>query len=67
MAYFQNKNPDLAKFWMVLQCTMLVYYMSIWSISWLFGIFVAIWYILWFLVHNPRFGILYQVKSGNPA
>jgi hypothetical protein len=31
------------------------------------GIFMAIWYILCFLVYFSRFGILYREKSGNPA
>jgi hypothetical protein len=30
-------------------------------ITWAFGCFVLIWYIF------PRFGILYQEKSGNPG
>jgi hypothetical protein len=47
MACFQTKNPDLGKFWRVLQWKMLVYFMAIWSILLPFGIFVAIWYILW--------------------
>jgi hypothetical protein len=33
-----------------------------------FGIFCAIWYILWlFVVSFPRFGMLWQEKSGNPG
>jgi hypothetical protein len=28
---------------------------------------MAIWYILWSWYISPRFGILYQEKSGNPA
>jgi hypothetical protein len=42
MAYFQTKNPDLGKFWRVLQWKMFLYYMAICSILWLFGIFLAI-------------------------
>jgi hypothetical protein len=45
-----------------------IYFMNIWNILWLFGIFVPIlvyfpqfWYIF------PNFGILYQEKSGNPV
>jgi hypothetical protein len=55
-----------------------VYFVTIWYILWLFGVFcdhlvyfMAIWYILWlfgifygYLVYFSRFGILYQ--SGNP-
>jgi hypothetical protein len=41
MVCFQTKNPDLGKFWRVLQWKILVYFMTIWSILlflWLFGI-----------------------------
>jgi hypothetical protein len=51
MVNFQTKNTNLGKFWRSLE----------WYILWPFGNFVAIWYIF------PRFGILCQVKSGNPA
>jgi hypothetical protein len=40
---------------------MLVYFMTIWSILWLFGLFDG------YLVYFPRFGILHQEKSGNPV
>jgi hypothetical protein len=66
MAYFQTKNPDLGKFWRLLQWKLFVYYTAVWSILrlfgifcahlvyfWPFGIFLAIWYILW------PFGIFY--------
>jgi hypothetical protein len=33
-----------------------------WYILWPFGNLVAIWY-----AFSPRFGILYQEKSGNPG
>jgi hypothetical protein len=69
MAYFQTQNPNLGKFWRVLQWKMLVYFMAIWSTY-----ITAIWYILWpfgvfygFLVYLYCFGMLYQDKSGNPA
>jgi hypothetical protein len=39
----------------------LEYYAAIWYILWPFGDVLVIWYIF------PRFGILYQEKSGNPA
>jgi hypothetical protein len=82
MEYFQNKNPDLGKFRSALQWKMLVYYLAIWSILRLFGIFCGHWYILrsfgkcilWpfgsfygHLVHFSSFGVLYQEKSGNPG
>jgi hypothetical protein len=53
MAYFQTKNPNLGKFWRVLQSKMQVYFMAIWSILRPFGIFgdhlvpfLFIWYII---------------------
>jgi hypothetical protein len=65
---FQTKNLNFGKFWRALHRKMLVYFMAIWSISRLSGIpygileyFMVIWYIF------PRFGTLYQGKSGNPA
>jgi hypothetical protein len=39
----------------------LEYFNAIFYILWPFGVFVSIWNIF------PRFGILYQEKSGNPA
>jgi hypothetical protein len=39
----------------------LVHFMVIWYILWTFGIFCGN------LVYFPRFGILYQEKSVNPA
>jgi hypothetical protein len=66
MLCFQTKNPNLGKFWRVLQWKILVYFMTIWYILRPLEIFyghleyfVVIWYI------SPRFGILYQEKSGN--
>jgi hypothetical protein len=46
MAYFRTKNTNLGNFWRVLQWKMfvyffghLVYFIAIWYILWLFGIF----------------------------
>jgi hypothetical protein len=68
MVCFQTKNPNLGKFWRVLQWKILAPSMTIWSILRPLEIFyghlvhfVVIWYI------SPRFGNLYQEKSGNPA
>jgi hypothetical protein len=68
MFCFQTKNPNLGKFWRVLQWKILVDVMIIWSIllpmETFYGHlvdFVVIWYIF------PHFGILYQGKSGNPG
>jgi hypothetical protein len=53
MVCFQTKNPNLGKFWRVLQWKMLVYFRTIWSILRPLEIFygqvvyfVFIWYIL---------------------
>jgi hypothetical protein len=43
----QTKNANLGKFCRVFQWKMLVYVITIWSISWPFGIFVAILEFLW--------------------
>jgi hypothetical protein len=68
MVYFQTKNPNMGNFCKVLQWKMLVYFMAIWSISQLFGIFAAIYYVLWSFGNVlARFGMLCQEKSGNPA
>jgi hypothetical protein len=57
----EARLPDMGKFLTVLQWKMLVYYVSIWYIFWLLGIFfgylgkiLAIWSSI------SRFGILYQ-------
>jgi hypothetical protein len=67
MVCFQISN-DLVKFWRALQWKILVYFLTIWSILRPLQIFyghmsyfVVIWYVY------PRFGILYQEKSGNPG
>jgi hypothetical protein len=52
---FPTKNPNLGKFWRVLEWKMLVYFMDI-----------VFFYD--YLVFFPRFfGMLYQEKSGNPG
>jgi hypothetical protein len=68
MVYFQTENPNLGKFWKVLQWKMFGIFRAILSISRPTGIFyghlvhfVVIWYIF------TRFGMLYREKSGNPA
>jgi hypothetical protein len=57
MAYFQTKNPNLGKFWMVLEWKELVYFKATRSIILPFYghsvYFVVIWYF-------PRFGMSYQ-------
>jgi hypothetical protein len=68
MVFFQTKNPNLGKFWRVLQWKMLVCFITVWNILRPFGRFhghlvdfMVTWYIL------SSFGKLYQQKSGNPA
>jgi hypothetical protein len=47
MVCFQTKNPNLGKFCRALECKMLVYFMVIWNILGLFGIFYGHLVILW--------------------
>jgi hypothetical protein len=61
MAYFQNKNPDLGKFWRVLhgRC-----WYIIWPICLLYAYlayFVAIW-----CIYVISFGLFYQEKIWQP-
>jgi hypothetical protein len=67
MVRFQTKNPNMGKFWGVLQWKILVYFMTIWSILRPLEMFYG--HLLYFVVIyiSPRFGILYQEKSGNPG
>jgi hypothetical protein len=68
MVRFQTKNPNLGKFWRVLQWKMLVHFMSIWSILRPLEIFngrLVYFVVSWNIF--PRFGMLYQEKSGNPG
>jgi hypothetical protein len=68
MAFFQTKNPNLGEFRRIYQFEdvgiffwRLVYFTAI---SYIFGhllYYMVIWYIF------PRFGMLYQEKSGNPG
>jgi hypothetical protein len=46
--YFQTKDPNLGKFWRVLQWKMLVYFMRIWSILRQIGLFYA--HLVYFMV-----------------
>jgi hypothetical protein len=65
---FQTKNPNLDKFWGDFQRKILVYCMTIWSILRQLKIFYD--HLIYFAVIpyiSPRFGILYQEKSGNPG
>jgi hypothetical protein len=64
---FQTKNPNLGKFWRVLQWKALVYFLAIWSTLRSVGIFVAIWYILWSFGTFFPLWYLNREKSGNPA
>jgi hypothetical protein len=52
MVYFQTKNPNLGKFWKVLQWKMMVfldhfvYFTAKWYILWSFGIFFPLWHVV---------------------
>jgi hypothetical protein len=65
MVYFQTKNSNVGKFWRDLELKMLVCifygHLEYFTASQVLGNVVVIWYIF------PRFGILYQEKSGNPV
>jgi hypothetical protein len=69
MVCFQTKNPNLGKFWRVLQWKMMVYFMDTWTVLRSFGIFYGhlVYVVRGNLVYFSRFGILYLEKSGNPA
>jgi hypothetical protein len=66
MVCCETKNPNLGKFWRVLQWKMMVYFMDTWSLLWSFVIFYG-HLGRGNLVYFSGFGILYQEKSGNPA
>jgi hypothetical protein len=65
MAHFLTKIPNLGEFWMDLQRKILVYVMAFWYILRPFDIICG--HMVYFMVISPRFGMLYQEKSGNPA
>jgi hypothetical protein len=52
MEYFQTKNPDLGKFWRVLQWKLLEYNTTIWSIFRILRVFVYVHFehfmVLWY-------------------
>jgi hypothetical protein len=67
MVYFQTKDPNLGKFWSVLQWKLLVNFVAIRSILLPFRIFYGLLvYFVVILAYFSRFGMLYQDKSGNP-
>jgi hypothetical protein len=68
MAHFQTKNHDLGKFWrnLAMEGASILYVH--------FAYFMTIWYfcgnlvfVRLFGISFPRFGMLYQEKSGNPG
>jgi hypothetical protein len=64
----KQKNPNLGKFWKVLQWKMLVFVTAILSIlrpKWYNFVHYAKFCA--HLVYFSRFGMLYREKSGNPA
>jgi hypothetical protein len=68
MEFFRTKNPNLGKFWMVLQWMMLACFSPFSLFYCHLAYFVGTWEILWFFgIFSPRFGLLFQEKSGIPA
>jgi hypothetical protein len=68
MVYFQTKNPNLGKFWRVLQWTMLVcngYVVVYCHLKYFVAICTSYFMVIWYMF--TQFGMLYQEKSGNPA
>jgi hypothetical protein len=68
MVQLQTKNPNLGKFWRLLQLKVLVYFMSIWSILRPFGRFyghLVYCVVIWFIF--PVLVCFYRAKSGNPV
>jgi hypothetical protein len=69
MVYFQNQNPNLSKFWRVLDWKNLIYFWAIWNILRTFGIFYGLlgcFMTIWYICCSFGFGIMYHEKSGNP-
>jgi hypothetical protein len=66
MVFLQTKNPNLGIFWKALECFGIFHgFLCFYG---LLVYFIASWYILWlFDILFPRFGMLYQYKSGNPV
>jgi hypothetical protein len=77
MVCFQTKNPNLGKFWRVLQWKIFVYFMTIWSIlrplKVFYGhlvYFVVIWYIsprFWYIVPRKIFQPLHEGDKFSPV
>jgi hypothetical protein len=64
MVCFLTKNPILGNFWKVWQLKMSVYFMAVWSIFQLLGIFFAIYYMLWsFGIFFPPFLVHFIKKN----
>jgi hypothetical protein len=68
MVSFRTKNPNLGKFWRVLDGKMFIYYRAFLNILLTFGIFyyhLVLFAFNWYIFSG--FGIRRQEKSGNPA
>jgi hypothetical protein len=63
--YFKTKNTHLHIFWRALEWYMLVYFTLNWNIFRSFLIFYGHLVVSWYIY--PRFGILCEEKSSNPA
>jgi hypothetical protein len=75
MVYLHTKNPTYGKFMKALEWNILVYFMAIWYILLLYGIFLGnlvyfnvVWYILWPVgIFYGHFGIFYVNLVYNSA
>jgi hypothetical protein len=68
MVYFHTKNPRLGVFRKALERTTLVYFVAVWNILQPIGCVSCPLDIFWYFgKFSPRFGMLYQEKSGNPG
>jgi hypothetical protein len=66
---FSYQNPNSGIFWRDLEWKMSAYSIAIWYILISSGKTMSLWYVyfvvLWYIF--APFGMLYQIKSGNPA
>jgi hypothetical protein len=64
MVYFQTKNHNLGKFWKVLQWKMLVFLGPFCLFYGQMVYFMAIWYILWYVVPRKIWQPLLCLRHG---
>jgi hypothetical protein len=66
---FLTKNPNLGKFWRAFEWSMLVYCMTIWNISWPFGIIYGrlVYIVCGHLLYFSKFGVFGLRKIWQPC